>query len=565
MNIDIELFNTPIQILNKITQIDAKPEMSDLEYAFICGLIKRIKPHKILEFGVSTGTTSSILMNCVDTLNLNEECQIFSVGTDKVFSYAINCHTGFLANEAKQFLERPIQYKLLLNKSVSDIVDVIGNDIDFVILNNINSFPQIFFDYLTIYPFLKKNACVVLSSLDSFLIDNGEYHFASQLLFNTIVADKIKPKDSKNSLEISNIGALFLSNDSEKYISDCFSALSLTWQAIPNTDELTRTKNILRQYYNDDLLSIFDSAVKQNTANDKIHLTIQSQNNSNRISISYKIGLAITLIPRKIYQAIPRKKDKEITWQERRCIIRKQARKEARKYHLPRKSYIYSVTGLKAKFYLPNYKDDLIQQSIIYYKTYFENENLQFITQKWCRGIIGKLIKNSTVLDIGSNIGNHALYFLLECEAKMVHCFEPIESTFKILEKNIKINHVEDRACLYNVAVGEKTGSAAIEHYEEENIGGTVLTDEENGSIKVVTIDELNIAGDICLVKIDVEGFEKKVIAGMVQTLKKHHPFIMIEIQKNIFSEITNQLTSLGYCYIHLGDIDYLFFSCPLN
>lgn len=557
---DIELFYTPLQILNKITPLNAKLELSDFEYALICGLVKKVKPRKILELGVSTGATASILINCIDTLGMNKECHLFSVGKKVFLPDDSNNLTGFHIDEAKQFLERPVHHTLLLGDSVTELLNSIGDDIDLVLIKNGFSFPDVFIDFLSIFPFLKKNACVVLFGINPFLKENGEDNYAAKLLFDIIVADKIKPIDSKNSFDILNIGVLFLTDDSEKHISDCFSALLLKWQNIPNADILTKTKKFLSHFYNDDLMSLVNSAIEHNISRYNKHLTTQSHNKATRISISYKIGLAITLIPRKIYQILPRKKNKEITWQELRLKIKKQARKEAKKIHLSKNSFIFSTTGLKAKFYLPNYKNDLIQQSIIYYKTYFEYSNLQKITQEWCHGLISKRIKNSVVLDIGSNIGNHTLYFILECDAKIVHCFEPVKSTFEILKKNIIINEVEDRVCLHNLAVGKKLGTASVDHYEPDNIGGTSIKYEDNGSIKVISIDALKIAEEISLVKIDVEGFEKEVIAGMLQTIDLYHPFILIEIQKENFDEILNQLQLLGYSYVHLGNIDYLFF-----
>ena len=142
----------------------------------------------------------------------------------------------------------------------------------------------------------------------------------------------------------------------------------------------------------------------------------------------------------------------------------------------------------------------------------------------------------------------------------MVHCFEPIENTFQILKKNVSINHVEDHVCLHNYAAGKCLETASIAHYEIENIGGTSLKKIPNGDIDVVPIDNLNLVGNICLVKIDVEGFERDVIDGMIKTIETHHPFIMIEIQNDNFSYIQEKLRSMGYYYTCLGDIDYLFF-----
>ena len=95
---------------------------------------------------------------------------------------------------------------------------------------------------------------------------------------------------------------------------------------------------------------------------------------------------------------------------------------------------------LKSIFYLPYVKKDFIQQLIYRKKQYFEQENLDYICKKWENGLIGHTLKNSSVLDVGANIGNHTLYYLNECHAKSAYCFEPVPDTFRILSKNIEIN-----------------------------------------------------------------------------------------------------------------------------
>lgn len=234
---------------------------------------------------------------------------------------------------------------------------------------------------------------------------------------------------------------------------------------------------------------------------------------------------------------------------------------------MEKNGFIFSLPKSKTKFFLPNYKQDFIQNSITKTKNYFEYDNLDYITNKWKQGTIGKSIFNSIVLDIGTNIGNHTLFYLLENKASKVYCFEPAQTTFNILEKNIKINKIEKKVSLSNVGVGQKRGHAIISNYDPLNIGGTSIESNENGEIDIIAIDEITFPSKISLVKIDVEGFELNVIKGMIKTLNDHKPYITVEIRDKNFHEIHSILKSIGYTYIELEEHksfrdynDYLFF-----
>ncbi len=237
------------------------------------------------------------------------------------------------------------------------------------------------------------------------------------------------------------------------------------------------------------------------------------------------------------------------------------------------KAIIFKKTGCvlntnngHAKFYLPNYSIDYIQNTIYKTKDYFEKDNLEYVCKKWRGGIISTVINNHGVLDIGSNIGNHTIYYANECNANLIYCFEPIAKTFNVLSKNIKLNNLESITKLYQVGVGAFSTNANIDFYDEKNIGGTKLIINAYGDIPVVSIDELKIS-NIGLVKVDVEGLEVEVLKGMLTTLEENHPYITIEIRDKNFEEAFQILSKLGYSYIEIEKHrdyrdynDYLFY-----
>ena len=241
-------------------------------------------------------------------------------------------------------------------------------------------------------------------------------------------------------------------------------------------------------------------------------------------------------------------------------IRKKEARKIGKKLHLKKNNYIFCCDSIGAKFYLPMYETDYIQQRILTEKKYYEKDNLDYICKNWENGKVGNDIKNGCILDIGTNIGNHTLYFFNEAKISKAICFEPINSTFDILCKNIKLNHLEEKVDLRNMAVGEHNGLSSVKFYDKENIGSTQIAINKNGDIPIISIDSLHIEDNIKLVKIDVEGFETNVIRGAINTIRKNKPYIMIEIQDENFDFIKSELKKLGYDYMNLGGINYFFF-----
>jgi FkbM family methyltransferase len=81
------------------------------------------------------------------------------------------------------------------------------------------------------------------------------------------------------------------------------------------------------------------------------------------------------------------------------------------------------------------------------------------------------------------------------------------------------------------------------EHMRISNISEMVKF--EAIEVKVAPVDTLNL--DPAVVKIDVEGFEDGVIRGMLQTIKRSLPVIMLEYNTRSYAEVSVILQNLGY------------------
>ena len=155
----------------------------------------------------------------------------------------------------------------------------------------------------------------------------------------------------------------------------------------------------------------------------------------------------------------------------------------------------------------------------------FERENLY------------KLIKaNDVVFDVGANIGETALNFAKHLNSSgKVFCFEPVPYLFERLKKNVSLNSFSNIS-LHNIALSDKKEDLFFNLPKEQNSSGTFLSEtssEQGKKVLSIPLDDFCIENKIeklDMIKIDVEGFELKVLKGATQTLKKFKPKMFIEI-----------------------------------
>lgn len=132
-------------------------------------------------------------------------------------------------------------------------------------------------------------------------------------------------------------------------------------------------------------------------------------------------------------------------------------------------------------------------------------------------------------LDIGANVGNHAVYFAKEMNLDVM-AYEPHPETFAVLQQNA--NDAGVSVTCINSAVGESSGVMYLT--DKENSGQNSLAESLDSGHKIpVRVSDLAELGDlpVNLVKIDVEGWEKSVLTGqhLQFLIEKHRPVLSVE------------------------------------
>ncbi len=195
------------------------------------------------------------------------------------------------------------------------------------------------------------------------------------------------------------------------------------------------------------------------------------------------------------------------------------------------------------KMYLPLFYVDHIQKLIYNYGHFYEKETLDYLKEQY-----GSFDR---VLDIGSNIGNHMLYYCSRLGAKRVICFEPNTFNHSVLCKNIELNNLQDFVTVHNVALGATGGKGIQKDFTNRNTGMNRIeavssSDAGIASVDIVRLDDLHYQ-HIDFIKIDVEGFEVSVLKGAAETLKGSKAVVLIEVFKESQAEVDEIMTSYGY------------------
>tara|TARA_B100000315_G_scaffold79945_1_gene73244 strand:- start:87 stop:923 length:837 start_codon:yes stop_codon:yes gene_type:complete len=180
------------------------------------------------------------------------------------------------------------------------------------------------------------------------------------------------------------------------------------------------------------------------------------------------------------------------------------------------------------------------------------------ITEGKVRNKVLEFIRPGTiVIDVGANIGTFTRSLLSKVGTNgMVVAVEPESRNIKNLQQSFSKELESGQLKLFDCAVTDKQGDCYL-HIDPCNPGGHTLA-SRGIPIKGITIDQ--IVSDVGLIptfiKIDVEGYEPKIIFGAKGTINKFHPVIFTEFNPLLMSEcgsnahkFLQDLTDYGYSF----------------
>lgn len=190
--------------------------------------------------------------------------------------------------------------------------------------------------------------------------------------------------------------------------------------------------------------------------------------------------------------------------------------------------------GKPVRFFIASETDEI--QRVQRQGSFYEPEELAIISAHYTGGVF---------LDVGANVGNHAIYAALFLGAPRVIAIEPNPPAARILNYNLMLNGLTDRITHIPVGFGRESARAEARTIDH-NLGATEMVVSADGAIQIVPGDEV-ITEDVSFIKIDTEGFELDVIAGLSRTIERCRPVMFIEVGPGNEPGFLSAMDQIGY------------------
>jgi FkbM family methyltransferase len=144
-----------------------------------------------------------------------------------------------------------------------------------------------------------------------------------------------------------------------------------------------------------------------------------------------------------------------------------------------------------------------------------------------------RLVRPGDVLwDVGANVGVITTYFARSQRPRAIHAFEPNPLPLRPLQSLFQNSSL---VTVHPLALGDQDGEIEMKIPKRSSCTGSLAMDLEDAELITISVrrgDSLRQslklpAPDV--MKVDVEGFEPQVFAGLAQTISENRPVIFFE------------------------------------
>jgi FkbM family methyltransferase len=173
--------------------------------------------------------------------------------------------------------------------------------------------------------------------------------------------------------------------------------------------------------------------------------------------------------------------------------------------------------------------------------------------------------ENMIVVDIGAGEGTYTSVFAKTSRVSAVYAFEPAPATFAKLVHAVS---AYPQVRCFNIALGDANGRETLYEYSDSSVSSLLEMEERQErllpsstvssetTVDVMRLDDLVDARAVAqpdLIKIDVQGFEDRVLRGAESSLKRTR-YCVIELSfvsmykgSLLFDEIYEQMRDKGF------------------
>jgi FkbM family methyltransferase len=161
--------------------------------------------------------------------------------------------------------------------------------------------------------------------------------------------------------------------------------------------------------------------------------------------------------------------------------------------------------------------------------------------------------KGDIAVDVGANVGRYTKRMAEIVGASgRVFAFEPVADTFRVLV-GVSRSYESRNVTFLNLAASDEAGEVSLEvpefddHTAAHTRASVVASAEASARAercRSIRLDSILLDQPVALVKLDIEGHELAAIRGMISTLERWMPTLIIEDPS---VELNDLLVSMGY------------------
>jgi FkbM family methyltransferase len=153
-------------------------------------------------------------------------------------------------------------------------------------------------------------------------------------------------------------------------------------------------------------------------------------------------------------------------------------------------------------------------------------------------------------IDVGANLGVFSILVAQTTGARVV-AFEPSPSSAKMMKMQIAMNGLADRVYVYEACAGNSVGRVSFK--DSVSMDNSVVLDDRDRTSALVDVPMLRIDDVVqpegsCVMKMDVEGFEKQALEGALGLLANSALRALVVETRGICSRFgysTNEIAAL--------------------
>lgn len=184
--------------------------------------------------------------------------------------------------------------------------------------------------------------------------------------------------------------------------------------------------------------------------------------------------------------------------------------------------------------------------------------------EEWITVALRRYLSGSVFFDVGANFGWFTLFGARH--AKFVHAFEPNLRLCSLLRRSISVNGLDKKVRLSCRALGDVEEQRDFEFDVQWMGNGSlseVATEYGPEAVYVNTLDsyveaevDTSLDGMPIVLKIDVEGFEPRVVLGAKNLISRPETTAFVEYHPNTskLGEMLELFESLGYRMGHVKE-----------